>query len=159
MNEIYNGRYTAVGNDPFVVFLIGMRINKFWAVRKWFPVMQAMGPMITTLYKNPQKGFLGGRTLISLRGPTMIQYWRSFEDLEKFARSQQDPHLAAWKQFYQSIGSDGSVGIWHETYQVNPGGYENVYVNMPKQGLGEVLGLIPATGRHQKARERLANPS
>ena len=52
-------------------------------------------------------------------------------------------------------GSDGSVGIWHETYLVSAGGFENVYVNMPRTGLGAVLDLIPAAGHRQAARGRL----
>ena len=34
----------------FVVFLIGMRINKFWQIHKWFPVAMAMPKMIKELY-------------------------------------------------------------------------------------------------------------
>jgi hypothetical protein len=141
-----------------VVFLIGMRINKLWAVHKWWPVAQAMAPMLATLYQNPEKGFLGGRTLIGGRGPTLIQYWRSFEDLERFARNPGDPHLAAWKRFNQAVGSDGSVGIWHETFQVNPGQYESVYGNMPRMGLGEVFEHVPAVGRRHYARNRMGQP-
>ena len=29
MNKIFNGRYTAKTDQPFVVFLIGMRINQW----------------------------------------------------------------------------------------------------------------------------------
>jgi hypothetical protein len=155
MNEILKGRYTATGDEPFVVFLIGMRINRLWAVHKWWPVMKAMVPMISTLMQHPEKGFLGGRTLIGGRGPTMIQYWRSFEDLERFARHPGEPHLPAWRMFYQLAGNQAEVGIWHETYQVDPGQYESIYINMPRHGLGQVLALEPAAGRRMSARERL----
>jgi hypothetical protein len=157
MSEIFPGRYTAKTDQPFVVFLIGMRINKLWAIHQWWPVAKAMAPMLATLIRNPEKGFLGGRTLIGWRGPTLVQYWRSFEDLERFARSPGDPHQAAWKMFYQRVGTDGEVGIWHETYQVNPGQFECVYVNMPRHGLGQVMPLVPATGRRQAARDRLGS--
>jgi hypothetical protein len=155
MSAIDSGRYTATTDQPFVVFLIGMRINKLWAIHKWWPVVKAMVPMLTSLIQNPEKGFLGGRTLIGWRGTTMVQYWRSFEDLERFARNPGDPHQAAWKMFYQRVGTDGDVGIWHETYQVNPGQFESVYVNMPRQGPGQAMQLVPATGRRQAARDRL----
>jgi hypothetical protein len=52
------------------------------------------------------------------RGPALVQYWRSFEDLERFARNPDDPHMPAWQRFNRSVGSDGSVGIFHETYLV-----------------------------------------
>jgi hypothetical protein len=98
---------------------------------------------------------LGGRTLIGWRGPTLVQYWRSFEDLERFACSPRDTHRAAWKMFYQLVADSGAVGIWHETYQVKPGQFECVYVNMPRHGLGQVMDLVPATGRRQAARDRI----
>ncbi len=49
MAQIFPGRYTAVTDEPFVVFIIGMRINKWWALHKWLPVALAMGPMLKTL--------------------------------------------------------------------------------------------------------------
>jgi hypothetical protein len=155
MSEIFPGRYTAQSDRPFVVFLIGMRINRLWAVHKWLPVFGAMGPMIARLYQYPEQGFLGGRTLVGSRGPTMIQYWSSFEDLEKFARSPSEPHLESWKRFNRAAGKDGSAGVWHETYQVAPGSYEAIYVNMPRFGLASVMEHRPAGGRYETARSRM----
>jgi hypothetical protein len=42
------------------------------------------------------------------------------------------------------------VGIWHETYEIAPGQYENVYVNMPKFGLGKVGELNDLGGSSEK---------
>jgi hypothetical protein len=50
--------------------------------------------------------------------PRLFQYWRSFEVLERLARNPKDPHPPSWRRFNQTVGSDGSVGIWHETYIV-----------------------------------------
>jgi hypothetical protein len=155
VSSIFPGRYTAQTEESFVVFLIGMRINRFWAFRKWLPVFRAMVPMIVTLNRFPEKGYLHGMTLIGSRGPVMVQYWRSFEDLEHFARNPSDPHLEAWKQFNRAVGSDGTVGIWHETYAVQPGGFEAVYGNMPRFGLAQAVEHIQIAGRRQTARGRL----
>lgn len=155
MNQVFPGRYTAHSDQPFVVFIIGMRINRLLAIRKWWPVFKAMAPMISTLMRYPEKGFLGGITTIGWRGPVMIQYWRSFEDLEAFARRPSDPHLEAWKRFNQEVGNDGSVGIWHETYLVQPGNYEVFYGNMPRHGLARAVEHIPVSGRGHTARSRL----
>jgi hypothetical protein len=155
MSKIFAGRYTAETDEPFVVFLIGMRINKLWAIHKWLPVMMAMNPMMQRLYQDPELGFLGGFTAISNRVTVMVQYWRSFDDLEHFARHPTEPHREAWKRFNQAVGSDGSVGIWHETYQVNPGQFESVYGNMPLWGLASATNHVPATGRRYSARGRL----
>jgi hypothetical protein len=155
MTTIFNGRYTAQTEQPFVVFLIGMRINKWWRFDKWLPVANAMAPMLMTLFKHPEKGFLHGEYFWNMTGPVLIQYWRSFEDLEKFARDPSDPHLEAWKKFNKAVGADGIAGIWHETYQVQPDKYECVYGNMPKFGLGAAMNHVPAVGRRETARTRL----
>lgn len=36
------------------------------------------------------------------------------------------------------VAGTGDVGVWHATYVVAPGSYENIYVNMPPFGLGKV---------------------
>ncbi|GCE07035.1 DUF4188 domain-containing protein [Dictyobacter aurantiacus] len=155
MATVIPGRFTAQADQPFVVFLIGMRINKFLAFGKWVPTVLAMGPMMSSLYAHPESGFLGAQNYFNLRGAMLIQYWRSFEDLERFARSREEPHLRAWQRFNKAIGIDGSVGIWHETYMVEAGKYEAVYGNMPVFGLAAATQHVPAVGRRETARRRL----
>ncbi|MGQ4646560.1 monooxygenase family protein [Lyngbya aestuarii] len=155
MAKVVAGRFTAQRKEPFVVFLIGMRVNRFFAFSKWVPVAKAMKPMLNTLYQNPDKGFLGGELFLYWPGAALVQYWRSFEDLEKFAKNPDHPHLEAWRHFNQAIGSDGSVGIWHETYRIEPGNYEAIYVNMPVFGLAAATKHIPVTKSSETARGRL----
>jgi hypothetical protein len=139
----------------FVVFLIGMRINKLWKPWKWFPVFNAMGGMIRELSANPESGFLGARlAFASPRSPVVIQYWRSFEALERYARAKDQRHLPAWAKFNRAVGSNGDVGIWHETYLIPAGGYEAIYNNMPRVGLGAAFELVPAMGRRKTAGQR-----
>ncbi|CAA9410753.1 MAG: hypothetical protein AVDCRST_MAG78-390 [uncultured Rubrobacteraceae bacterium] len=155
MTQVMAGRFTARMDQPFVVFIIGMRINNFLAFRKWIPTIRAMGPMLRELYRHPEKGFLGGEFFLYRRGPALVQYWRSFEDLERFARNPEDPHLPAWRRFNRTVGSDGSVGIWHETFMIEPGNYEAIYSNMPPFGLAKATQHVPAVGRRETARRRL----
>ncbi|MEZ4670983.1 MAG: DUF4188 domain-containing protein [Anaerolineae bacterium] len=155
MSPIMAGRYTAQIEGSFVVFIIGMRINRLLAFRKWLPVASAMPPMMETLYNYPEKGFLGGYTSLFWPGIVQVQYWRSFDDLEHFARNPSDPHLPAWKRFNQAVGADGTVGIFHETYLVEAGRYEAVYGNMPVFGLAAASQHVPAVGRRETARRRL----
>ncbi|MBE7942838.1 DUF4188 domain-containing protein [Ramlibacter aquaticus] len=154
MDRIFQGRYTADVEGPFVVFLIGLRINRLWAVHKWLPVARAMGPMLAELQAQPDMGLLHAETYLYWRGVALVQYWRSFEQLDRFARNPQASHLGAWKRFNQAVGADGSVGIWHETYLVQPGGYECIYGNMPRRGLARVGTHGPATGARLTARRR-----
>ena len=155
MAQITPGRFTAKMDEPFVVFIIGMRINNLLAVRKWFPTAWAMGPMLRELYQHPEKGFLGAETFLYWPGVSLVQYWRSFEDLEKFARNPDDPHLPAWQRFNRSVGKDGTVGIFHETYIVERANYEAIYSNMPEFGLAKATERVPAIGGRETARRRL----
>ena len=43
----------------FVVFLIGMRINRPWKIHKWLPVAMAMPRMIQELSADKDSGFPG----------------------------------------------------------------------------------------------------
>lgn len=155
MSRVVPGRYSAQIEGPFVVFMIGMRVNKFWAFRRWVPTAAAMGPMLKELFQHAELGMLGAHTIISWRGIGLVQYWRSFEDLERFARSNDLPHLKAWQRFNRAVGNDGSVGIWHETYLVEPGRYEAIYNNMPVFGLATAGEHVPAKGSRVTARRRL----
>ena len=153
MPGIICNRMTSKMDDEFVVFLIGMRINKLWKIHKWLPVSLAMPRMLKELYANPELGFISqeswfGRTTI------MVQYWKSFEHLENYAKNKNSEHLPAWAEFNKKVSSNGDVGIWHETYLAKPGSYECVYNNMPPFGLGKAGELIPATGKMNTASER-----
>jgi len=57
--------------------------------------------------------------------------------------------------FNQRVGDDGTVGIWHETYQVANGKYESIYANMPRFGLAVAGTHEPATGHLRDARTRM----
>jgi hypothetical protein len=57
--------------------------------------------------------------------------------------------------FNKQLGSNGDIGIWHETYLIQPGGYETVYNNMPPFGLGAAGRLVDAVGARQEARQRI----
>ncbi|WNB91046.1 DUF4188 domain-containing protein [Bacillus sp. NEB1478] len=153
MKKIFKGRYMADTDENFVLFIIGMRVNKILSFSKWIPVFKAMGPMIRELYQNPQLGFLHTEFLFNWRGVTLIQYWRSFEQLEAYAHGK--THLKAWKDFNKKIGDDGSVGIYHESYNIVNKGAEAIYSNMPKFGLAKAYSLVPVTKNTNSARERI----
>jgi len=131
----FRGRHTATIDGDLVVFLIGMRINKLWKVHRWWPVFRAMPPMLRELSRDPDSGLLGVTKGMLGGGPALVQYWRSFEDLERFARDPAAHHLPAWRAFNQRVRASGDVGIWHETYRVHAGEYEAIYANMPRIGL------------------------
>ena len=150
-------RMTGKLEGEFVVFLIGMRVNRWWKPWRWLRVALAMPRMVKELLGQPALGFLGaeqwfGRTTI------MVQYWRSMDQLMAYAKSREAQHLPAWRRFNQLVGTSGDVGIWHETYRVHPGDYENVYVNMMPFGLGKAGELVEARAHASgKTKQRLAS--
>lgn len=153
--KVIGKRVTAEIEGEFVVFLIGMRINRLFKPWKWGPTFVAMPRMIRELEGSPESGFLGARfVLAGPRSPVVLQYWRSFDHLEAYARSKDGEHWPAWVAFNKRVGSSGEVGIWHETYLVAAGRYESVYNNMPPTGLGAVSKLVPAAGRKAAAASR-----
>lgn len=113
-----------------------------------------MPRMISELYRQPELGFLHAESWFS-RTIIMVQYWRSMDQLLAYAKNRNSEHLPAWQAFNKNIGTDGSVGIWHETYAASPGTYENIYINMPPFGLGRAGSTQVATGGLKSAADRL----
>jgi hypothetical protein len=154
MATIFPGRFTARLEGPFVVFLIGMRVNRVLDLR-WLRVAQAMPPMLDELRRNPELGLLHAEIFLYWRGVATVQYWRSFEQLHAYAHAREAKHLPAWAEFNRRVGTDGSVGIWHETYLVADGQHESIYANMPRFGLASAAEHVAVTGRLDGARARL----
>jgi hypothetical protein len=141
MPEINRGRWTAEIEGDFVVFIIGARINKPWQL---FRIVRDLGGrrgmnhMLRYLTEHPDKGLLGYESM----GFANIQYWRSFDRLEAFAKDSEDPHLSVWRNYWKRVGKDDRAGIWHETFLVRDGEYEAIYGNVPARGLGKASSLV-----------------
>jgi Domain of unknown function (DUF4188) len=154
--QIRKGRWAASHDVELVVFLIGMRINRPLKVRQWWPVFVAMPRMIKWLEQHPQAGLLHyEQAFRNPLSPMIVQYWRSFEDLERFARSPDAPHLDAWRRFNATVRDTGDVGIWHETYRVAAGASESIFGNMPASGLGRAGSLRPVGSTAATAAKRI----
>jgi hypothetical protein len=152
MSTIIQKRMTGTLEGEFVVFLIGMRINRWWKVSQWLRVAMAMPRMQRELAQHPELGCLGGMQWFG-RTTILVQYWRSMDALLAYSKAKNAQHLPAWQAFNKLVGTNGDVGIWHETYRVRPGDYESIYVNMTPFGLGKAGQL---TEGRPHARERLA---
>lgn len=154
MTDVRQGRWTAEIEGDFVVFIIGARVNSKLRALTMFGDLggrRGMGHMLKYLTQHPEKGLLGYQSA----GFTTIQYWRSFEHLEAFARDTDDPHLAVWRNYWKRVGKSDRVGIWHETYLVRAGEYEAIYGNMPPHGLAKAADLVPlaaSSGARQRIR-------
>ncbi|HEY7966468.1 MAG TPA: DUF4188 domain-containing protein [Solirubrobacteraceae bacterium] len=155
MAEIAGRRMSAEIDGDFVVFLIGARANSKWRLPQVFADLggrrRGMKAMLDHLVANPDKGLLA----YEMGFPTIVQYWRSFEQLEAFAKDTDDPHLEVWRAYWRRVGRSGRTGIWHETYLVRAGEYEAVYGNMPLHGLAKAGRSVPV-GESSSARGRLS---
>ncbi|MEU6810589.1 DUF4188 domain-containing protein [Streptomyces sp. NPDC046831] len=151
------GRTTAATEDGVVVFLIGMRVNRFTAVRSWWPVAREMPAMLRELARDQGSGLLGCKLLVGPpREAYVVQYWESKEKLLAYASASDRRHRPAWAAFNRRLRQGrGRVGFWHETYVVPAGAHESVYVNMPAHGLGRATGVVPVGRRGESAAERL----
>ena len=63
MPPVIPDRMCAQIEGDFVVFIIGMRINKPWKIHKWLPVARAMPRLLAELARKPDSGFLGAQQL------------------------------------------------------------------------------------------------
>jgi fumigallin biosynthesis monooxygenase-like protein len=153
-------RTTAAAEGDVVVLLIGMRINRFWAVHQWLPVLLAMLRMLRELARDRSRGLLG-RILLTASPRTyyVVQYWESKEKLYAYATAPDAFHHRAWTLINRKEKAGkvrGHVGIWHETYVVPEGSYESVYGDMPPFGLAAAHGQVPLERRGRYAKDRLA---
>ncbi len=157
--NVQDGRKTAAAQGDIVVFLVGMRINKLWAVRSWLPVFTAMPRMLKELSKDASSGLLGFRVQLGgLREFSVRQYWKSEEALFAYASAADKEHRPAWAAYNRRARDGGAaVGVWHETYAVPAGRYEAVYVNMPPYGLGAAHGVEPVGRRGERAADRMSS--
>ncbi|MBT3167396.1 DUF4188 domain-containing protein [Streptomyces sp. Vc74B-19] len=153
-------RTTAAAEGDVVVLLIGMRINHFWAVHHWLPVLVSMPRMLRELGRRPERGLLTYLLLTaSPRTYYVVQYWESEEKLYAYAHAPDTVHHRAWAFVNRKERAGkvrGHVGLWHETYVVPQGNYESIYADMPAFGLAAAHGRIPLEKRGRRAKDRFA---
>jgi Domain of unknown function (DUF4188) len=132
-----------------VVIYLGMRVNAVAGIK----TLLGFGPKISNSVAAKPDGLLRHENfLLSLFPPHagMRQYWRDFESLEKWSRS--EPHKVWWQNF---IRDSGGAGFWHETY-FRRGGIEAIYDDIPVAlGLSSFAPVIDAHGAMFSARKRL----
>jgi hypothetical protein len=151
MMPTLNRRVAAKIDGDFVVFIIGARLNRWWKLPKYLWFVSTMPKMLAELAGRPDTGFLGYQQL----GMTVnVQYWRSFDQLTAYARARDATHFPYWVRFNKEIGSNGDIGIWHETFLVRAGQYEAIYSNMPLRGLAKVAQHEDAVGKRMTAAGR-----
>ena len=132
-----------------VVIYLGMRVNALTGLK----TLIGFGPKISGAVAANPDGLLLHENIIYSLFPLhagMRQYWRDFQSLEKWARS--EPHRIWWQNF---VRDSGGTGFWHETYFMR-GGIEAVYDDIPGPiGLMRFAPVVAAHGAMFSARQRL----
>ena len=132
-----------------VVIYLGMRVNVLTGLK----TLIGFGPKISRAVAATPDGLLLHEQMLYSLFPAhfgMRQYWRDFQSLETWARS--EPHRLWWQQF---VRDTGGTGFWHETYFIR-GGFEAVYDSIPAPlGLSAFAPTIPAHGAMFSAKKRL----
>ena len=155
MAAVIPGRHTArIPDEGVAVFLIGMRINRPLKVQSWYPVATAMPKMLRHLMSHPDSGLLGVQSWFG-RTTLRLSYWRTAEDIRRFASDPEAPHAPAWREFNRKVAATGDVGIWHETYLVPAGSGEAIYGSMPRFGLAAATEHVPVGQGSQTWKQRM----
>ena len=140
------------GHPNLVVIYLGMRVNTLTGLK----TLLGFGPKISKSVESHPDGLLMHENLLwSLFPPHvgMRQYWRDFESLESWARS--EPHRTWWQEF---LRDSGGTGFWHEAYFMS-GGMEAVYDDMVEDiGFLRFAPVRSAQGKMFSARSRARRP-
>ena len=152
MSKIITGRNTIDNQQDIVVLLIGARINKFWLLPLALPILSKMGRMLSELSQDASSGLLGYQ---SLGVGVSVQYWRSVNDVLRYAEDSTRQHKPTVGRFFKKLFKNQAVGVWHELFVVRAGSYEALYINMPGWGLSAVLPVHAASGDRATAPRRL----
>ena len=114
MSEVPDGTYIArLWEHPeLCIGIFGLQIQS----AEGAALYEASGiqdEMIAALAEADGDGLLLTRRLQSDEGPLIMVYWRSYADLDRWARRQ--PHSRWWKWLFDHEGQ--GVGFYHEIYQ------------------------------------------
>ena len=132
-----------------VVIYLGMRVHVVTGLKTLF----GFGPRISASVADKPDGLLLHEPIIYSVFPLhggMRQYWRDFESLERWSRS--EPHKIWWQEF---LRNSGGTGFWHETYFMR-GGMEAIYDDIPVPfGMMKFAPVVSAQGPMFSSRHRL----
>ena len=138
------------GYPDLVVIYLGMRVKTMSGLR----TLAKAGARIRQNVAAKPEGLLRNEFMLFSVVPPhlgMRQYWRDFDSLERWARS--NPHRGWWSEL---LADPAGTGFWHETY-FSRGGMEAIYLDLAQSplGLGAVVPRQQARKSMFSARSRL----
>src|SRR5579863_956174 len=142
-------RTVDLSNFPnLVVVYLGMQVRTLVGLK----TLIGFGPKIAKSAADQPEGLLLHEGFLWSLFPAhagIRQYWRDFESLERWTRS--EPHRIWWKTF---LRDSGGTGFWHETYFIR-GGVEAIFDDIAKPvGLLAFAPTLAAKGPLFSSRQR-----
>jgi hypothetical protein len=135
-----------------VVVYLGMQVRTVVGIK----TVLGFGPKIAKSAADHPEGLLLHQNFLWSAFPPHLgirQYWRDFESLERWARS--EPHRIWWQTF---LRDSGGTGFWHETYFMR-GGMEAIYDDLAGPvGFLKFAPAVRARGPMFSARQRAHRP-
>ncbi|KEF51320.1 uncharacterized protein A1O9_12670 [Exophiala aquamarina CBS 119918] len=129
-------------NEKVVVFMLGAKSNHPLGV--FAPRFKETGDFLSNMTRALDKnavenGFFGGSAWTNqdkngAREFLFISYWRSTEDVHKFAYL--PVHREAWDWWNATVAQNDHIGINHEIFEVDRHHWEGVYLNFQPTLLG-----------------------
>ncbi|KAE8154313.1 hypothetical protein BDV25DRAFT_136006 [Aspergillus avenaceus] len=149
-----SGNFTSLASESIVVFHLGARSNHPLGI--FAPGMKKLADRAESMTKemtaDPVKyGLLGVSSYIKQDNPAgnevmSIYYLRDYEALHAYAHG--PLHLDTMRWWGEIAKDHTHIGIYHETYIVPKGGWENIYANCPPTGMGATF--FPVSGEGEK---------
>ena len=129
-------------------------------VRRWtaLPYARRLAKAIDRSAAEAGAGLLRSeRFAISWRHFGVLQYWRSFDDLEQWGR--RPPHADWWREAVERGRTKRDFGLYHEVFLVPRAAVESIYLNCEPVGLSAFGTLGDPTGPMTTSRDRLGRRS
>ncbi|KAE8355921.1 hypothetical protein BDV28DRAFT_128116 [Aspergillus coremiiformis] len=153
---------TEIASESIVVFHLGARSNHPLGV--FAPGMAELNrrgeEMYREMYDNPVNyGLLGTSSWVKQDDPAgnetmMIFYLRDYDALHRFAHDKL--HVETMKWWSDIVKDHPHIAIYHETYIVPKGRWENIYVNAKLTGIGDTW--FPVGGKGDGDVSRFVRP-
>jgi hypothetical protein len=150
-------RKTSKIEEPIALFLVGVQCRSLKSFWKLPFISRKMSKLQNELNMNKDSGLLWGENFISFKPFTTLylSYWKSIEHINNFANNSKFSHKETWIQYMRKYYKDKNIGIWHETYEIDPNKAENIYVGMSLFGLGAVGQLSEISHSTENFNKRL----
>ncbi|KAL7926000.1 hypothetical protein ACQKWADRAFT_281492 [Trichoderma austrokoningii] len=165
MDEVLMGKFSAqfgdaAGNAPtessqnqIAIIQLASRSNHPMGI--FGPGYKQIGTffreMIVKLTEDKDSGFLGSSSYLcngersTANSSVTCCYFRSVEDIHRFAHSPQ--HREAWDWWNNITATHPHLSIMHELYSAPAKGWENIYINNHRSGIANIQRPVIVNGK------------